>query len=128
MMRLRALIAVPIVTMGGACTAPAGNGTVCTALFAYGISVSVIDSASGAAAGAGATVVASEGPYADSVVVPLTASPSFPIGLAGERAGTYLVTVRKSGYRNWRRSDVVVTKDECHVKGVAVTAKIQPVP
>ncbi|MDQ6717851.1 MAG: carboxypeptidase-like regulatory domain-containing protein [Gemmatimonadota bacterium] len=119
---------MPIVAVSPACSAPAGGGTYCTALFAFGISVSVVDSATGVPAAAGATVIASEGSYADSVVVPSGGSPTIPIGLAGERAGTYTVTVRKSGYKTWTKGDVAVTKDECHVKGVPVTAKIQPAP
>ena len=107
---------------------PGGSGTVCTALFAYGITVTVVDSVSGAFAAPGATVIASDGAYADSVIVPNTASASGGIGLAGERAGTYTVTVRKAGYKTWTKNGIVVTKDECHVKGVAITAKLQTGP
>jgi hypothetical protein len=128
-MRFRIFTAVSLLSITAACSVPTpGGGTVCTALFAYGLSVTVVDSVTGTPASAGATVIASEGTYADSVVVPATASNSSSIGLAGERAGTYLVTVRKTGYKTWTKSGIVVTKDECHVKGVAITAKVQPVP
>jgi hypothetical protein len=128
-MKFRMFMAVPIIAITAGCTAPAGGGgTICTAIFAFGLSVTVADSVTGAPAAAGTTVVASQGSYADSVIVPATASNSASLGLAGERAGTYLVTVRKSGYKTWTKSGIVVTKDECHVKGVAVTAKIQPAP
>jgi hypothetical protein len=48
-----------------------------------------------------------------------------PYGLAYERAGTYTVTVEQQGYRPWSRSGVRVTKDECHVRGVSITARLQ---
>lgn len=110
-----------------ACSQPSqANGVVCTALFAYGLSVTVVDSASGSPAGAGATVVARDGAYADSATG-APGRPEFPsFSLAGERAGTYSISVTRPGYKPWSRSGVEVTKDVCHVRGVAITAKLQP--
>lgn len=81
---------------------------------------------SGALTAAGATVIARDGAYADSATVPADGSNSTPVGLAGERAGTYSITVRKAGYQTWSKGGVLVTKDVCHVIPVQVTAKLQP--
>ena len=44
--------------------------------------------------------------------------------LAFERAGTYAVTVHADGYKDWSKTGVVVTKDVCHVIGVALSARM----
>jgi hypothetical protein len=45
---------------------------------------------------------------------------------AGERAGTYAVTVTATGYAEWTTSGVVVTADECHVIPVRLEPRLQP--
>lgn len=47
---------------------------------------------------------------------------------AGERPGTYTVTVSKPGFRDWQRAGIVVTADECHVHPVELSARLQPSP
>ena len=93
----------------------------CTAIFAYGLSVQVEDSVSGARLASEVAVTADDGDYHE--VLQTVDSVSF-FG-AGERAGSYTVRVIKDGYAPWEKSGVVVTKDECHVKGVAVVAKLR---
>ncbi|HEY9225831.1 MAG TPA: hypothetical protein VIP11_04240 [Gemmatimonadaceae bacterium] len=44
---------------------------------------------------------------------------------AGERAGTYQLTVRADGYREWMHSAILVPRDACHVTTVSVTARLQ---
>jgi len=108
------------------CSQPPSEPVVCTALYAYGITVTVVDSLSGAPVGAGATVIATDGAYADTVTHHAGSANDFPFGTAGERAGTYAVTVLKSGYDAWTRSGITVTRNVCHVNGVAITAKLRP--
>ncbi len=45
---------------------------------------------------------------------------------AGERAGTYTATVNGTGYEQWTESGIVVTADECHVRPVALEARLTP--
>ncbi len=40
-------------------------------------------------------------------------------------SGTYTVTILKPGYKPWTAAGVTVTKDVCHVRGVALTAMLQ---
>ena len=47
---------------------------------------------------------------------------------AGERAGTYAVTVTRDGYEAWTRFDVEVDEDECHVIPVTLLAELEPTP
>jgi hypothetical protein len=125
-MKPKSWILAACLVLPAACSQPNGTGVVCTALFAYGLSVTVQDSVTGLPAAAGATVVARDGAYADSTSVPANGANNTSVGLAGERAGTYSITVRKAAYQTWSKSGVQVTKDVCHVIPVQVTAKLQP--
>jgi hypothetical protein len=51
--------------------------------------------------------------------------PVLLLSSAGERAGTYDLTIRSPGYRDWTRTGVEVTKDQCHVRPVTLTARLQ---
>ena len=100
---------------------------VCTLEFRYGLSVYVTDSLTGTATASGASLVVRDGPFKDSVSHP-SGRPEFdasPLLTAGERAGTYQISVSKPGYLPWSRSNVRITANECHVNPVSVTALLQ---
>jgi len=44
---------------------------------------------------------------------------------AGERAGRYDITISKPGYQTWRRENVRVTENECHVNTVRLEAFLE---
>lgn len=44
---------------------------------------------------------------------------------AGERMGTYTVTVTKAGYQTYTSSPIVVTRDVCHVITQSLTVNLQ---
>ena len=120
-MRFPTLLILSTTLASGACQLP---GTVaCTADARAAISVDVRDSVTNAAVGRGSSIIARDGPYADTVDI--TTLFDGPYGLAYERPGMYTVTVEQQGYRTWSRSGVRVTKDECHVRGVSITARLQ---
>lgn len=123
-MRLEMFVAIVAMSAAASCTQPA-ESIVCTDLFAYGLTVSVTDSSTQSAMSSGVSVVARDGSYVDSAA-PFPGASTF--ALAGERAGTYSVTVRKVGYKDWVKSGIQVTKDVCHVQPVGVTARLQPLP
>jgi hypothetical protein len=47
---------------------------------------------------------------------------------AGERPGTYTVTIVHPGYADWLLADVRVHRDVCHVVTVNLQARLQPAP
>jgi hypothetical protein len=102
----------------------------CTADFRFGLNVTVVDSVTSAPP-ASAVLIARTGAVVDSVgpatpqQLVLNGPPVLLLGAAGERPGTYDLTVRAPGYRDWTRNGVRVTADECHVRGIAVTARLQ---
>lgn len=98
----------------------------CSAVYIFAIQVYVQDSVSRAMTASGAQLIVRDGAYTDSVSFNQPGTDSQPLEAAGERPGTYTVTVRKSGYQDWTRSNVQVSKGECHVQTVTLTSLLQP--
>jgi hypothetical protein len=109
---------------------PITGNYACTADYRYGLNVTVVDSVTSEPP-ASALLIAqswagrdSVGPYTPQPLG-LNGAPVLLLYAAGERPGTYDLAVRAPGYRAWTRSDVKVTADECHVRGIALTARLQ---
>lgn len=109
------------ILMAASCTMP--PGIACTALYAYGFTVTLTDATTGAAIDNG-TLTLTDGSYQEVMQ-------HFPgsgyVG-AGERAGTYTLTASAPGFQSRTVNDIVVTKDECHVRGVHLNVMLQPAP
>jgi hypothetical protein len=110
------------------CSAPS-TPDACTTEFRFGLTVLVKDAVTGDPIGSGASLVARDGAFKDSVAAP-SGRPdlnAFPLATAGERAGNYQLSVTHPGYLPWSRSNVQVTRTAGHVNPVAVTALLQPI-
>jgi hypothetical protein len=112
---LTALIATLVTT---ACASQ--QSPICTALYAYGITVTVLDASTSEAPQVAPMGTVRDGNFSDS----MTVMGNQLVG-AGERAGTYDVRVTAPGYTAWDTTGIVVTADECHVHGVSLTATLQ---
>ena len=103
----------------------AANGCAqgCDAVSKPGIVLTIVDGATGNPIEE-ATVIATEGSYSETVNLP--SSPPAPghAVLAFERPGTYRVEVQAPGYLPWIMSSVRVTRDDCHVETVVLTAQL----
>jgi hypothetical protein len=127
MTRLVTFAALALLTLLSACSAVV-DPAICTLEFRFGIGVQVQDSLTGAWIGSGATLVARDGSYVDSVTAQ-TGRPDMddaPLVTAGERAGTYDLVVRREGYQPWSKTGVKVERDECHVHSVMLLARMRP--
>jgi hypothetical protein len=95
----------------------------CTAEFRFGLHVIVRNNQTGAPAGVGAVVTATEGAYSET----LDGFPDFlTFRGAGERPGIYSIAVNSPGYQPWTLPFVEVEDGECHVKTETVDARLQP--
>jgi hypothetical protein len=115
---------LPLTALSVACSDPI---VACTFNALPPIVVAVRDSVTDAPVASGATLVIQDGAFVDSVTFPSDpANDSVPMETNNsfERAGTYDVTVRKSGYLDWNKSRVIVTRDECHVNQVHLVARM----
>lgn len=110
---------VALATIVVSCESPVRG---CNLNFVHGLRVIVTDSVSGTPlVGPETMVEVRDGTYAD------TLEPTSPTEYsgAGERAGTYAVTVQRSGYRVWLRNGIRVRAGACHVIPVQVNARLQ---
>jgi hypothetical protein len=112
----------------GAVACSGSTSPVCTLEMRPALAVYVKDSVTRAGVASGASLVVREGSYKDSVAAPNSRPDLDNSALlaAGERAGTYQVSVLKPGYATWVQSDVRVTSTKCHVNTVNLTALLQP--
>lgn len=112
-------LTVPIVTLvTAACSSQ--QSPICTALYAYGITVTVLDASTSESLPVAPAGTVRDGNFSDNMTVM-----GNQLAGAGERAGRYDVTVTAPGYTAWDTTGIVVTKDECHVHGVSLTATLQ---
>jgi hypothetical protein len=102
----------------------------CTTSVEPGLIVRVLDSLTEAPAAHGATGVAVDDEYQETLRNPaldddLTAADLYG---ADEREGLYTVSVTKTGYQPWVREGVRVTAGACHVQTVHLEARLTPAP
>ena len=126
-MRILASLIVVAGVMRGCIT----GDVICTEQYTYGINITVVDSATGFPPSE-ATLLARSATFTDSVG-PIARTPMgvdipayLTLSTAGERPGVYSVVVRSPGYRDWTRTGIRVAKDQCHVREVNLTARLQP--
>lgn len=122
-MRVNPIVRLAAISLfAAACSSPE---QICPLVGVFGLNVAVVDSLSGAPAGAGATLLSYDltlgGQRIDSVV---GVADEAPLQGAFERAGQYTVVVRQSGYRDWVRSPVAVKGDACGVQPTRLTARL----
>jgi hypothetical protein len=118
MKRAARLLTVAISLTSAACD-PLVFDRACTAILVYGLSVTVVDAATGESI-CDATVTAVEGTFTGTFER-FGRSPTCSYAGAPERAGTYEVRVAREGYQPAVARNVRVTADECHVMGVRLT-------
>jgi hypothetical protein len=97
--------------------------TVCTLEARSAVTVEMRDARTGAALTGPATLTVRDGAFTETVEIPAEFT---SMGVAHERAGVYVVTLRKAGYRDWTRADVSVKRDECHVQTAVLRADLVP--
>ena len=96
---------------------------VCTTQFVYGLNLIVLDASTGNSIFQDIEVKAVDGPYQETLE--LVPGLEYAFVGAGERAGTYVVTVTKSGYQTFTSAPIVLTRDECHVIPQSLTVNLQ---
>ena len=125
-MKTLSALAMIVVALLGCSSSPID--AVCTLEFRYGLVVYVNDSLTNTPVASGSSLVARDGSYKDSVAYPAGRPElnALPLVSAGERAGTYQVTVTKPGNIPWSMNNVRVTANQCHVNEVKLTARLVP--
>lgn len=87
--------------------------------------IEVLDAGTGAPL-MGSTGAIRDGDY-DEELTSMDGSNYLWAGGVSGRAGTYDVTVQREGYATWSREDVRVSANQCGVRTVDLTARLEPV-
>jgi hypothetical protein len=125
--RVLALSASLVTTrLVGACSEPGA----CTLNILPAVAVEVRDASTDAFIAGLVRGVVTDGAFEDSlrVIGSLDTDPEVPTTLGGadERAGTYAVHLEGEAYEAWDTAGVRVTRDACHVRTAAFTARLTP--
>ncbi len=99
---------------------------VCAGVIAPAVQVTVQDSVTGANVTPGATLVLRNATVVDSVTAPTDQPGLTAMGVGGNRTGTFILTVRRTGYQTWTKADVKVKDGPCGAQTVNLTALLQP--
>lgn len=85
---------------------------VCTEVFIQGLHITLVDAASSEIITEDVTITATDGDFKENLKR-IETQTSF--SGAGERAGTYVLTITSSNYKTFVSNPIVVSADECHV-------------
>ena len=96
------------------------NGVICTDIFVYGVNITVANENGDPVSGAALTLTEGD----DSEILE-ELQPGVYVG-AGERAGTYTLTVEADGFEGATIENLVVDADVCHV--IPINREVTLVP
>lgn len=99
----------------GSCKDPVSPPIPCTTEYVYGLHIEIRDALTGIPVGEGATITVSDGDYEETRTAFQVPGPEVIAFAAGERPGTYDISVTFTGYKPWRTTGVRVRANECHV-------------
>ena len=104
-----------------------GDFIACTTVFAPALKVDVFDKNTGFPGACGVTVMLKDGDFFEKLTHAAAdvCDESFTFSGAGEREGTYDITVTKEGYVDWYQYDVAVSSNLCHVNTVSLQAYLE---
>ncbi|PKG81916.1 hypothetical protein CXF85_15375 [Colwellia sp. 75C3] len=101
-----------------------GDVIACTEEFSPALRINVFDKETGFPNACGATVKVQDGDFVEELTNEAgeSCTENFTFSVAGERKGTYDITVIKEDHINWVQYDTVVTANICHVNTISVQA------
>lgn len=121
--------AVPAAVLALSACERAADPVACPAIVHPSVDVTVQDSATSANLTGGSILVLRDAAgVADSVTAPVLPGP-YPLtsmSVGQEQTGTFTLTVRHAGYREWVKSGIKVKRGECGAETVRLTASLQP--
>ncbi|APY11095.1 hypothetical protein BWZ22_07495 [Seonamhaeicola sp. S2-3] len=98
------------------------NDIICTLEYVYGLNVTLIDATNSNKITEDITVVATDGNYEE--ILTLGVDSFFG---AGERAGTYTITITSANYQTYVSNPIELDANECHVIPKVIEITLQPI-
>lgn len=96
---------------------------ICTFIYIYGLEISLIEKSTANPVTGAVKIIAKDGNYEETLE---NYDLNYPFYGAGERRGTYVLTITSDNYKTFVSEPIVVTGDECHVKTVSKTFQLEP--
>src|SRR5690348_2538265 len=97
----------------------------CPSILTPGVAIEVRDAFDGSLIASGTKLVAQAGTYADSMSIPVGQPELNSSHLFGAfQAGVYTLTVTKTGYQAWVKTNVQVNAAQCGVELTTLTASL----
>jgi hypothetical protein len=101
-------------------------GFMCNDEYVYGVRAEILCPAlSDPAEWSGVVRLSSKGYEEELSVLPTPEDGRFVAFGAGERPGTYTLTVEHSGCKRWEQKDITVLENTCHVDQVKLTVELE---
>ncbi len=85
---------------------------ICTYNFVYGLAINFTEKTTANPINGNITIVAKDGNYEETLEI---SESNMSFYGAGERKGTYILTVTADNYKTFVSEPIIVTADECHV-------------
>ena len=102
------------------------TGAMCSDEYVYGVRADIqLPNTTGNPEWSGAVRLTTMGYDEELTVLPTAEGGRFVTFGAGERPGTYKLTVEISGHKKWERADIVVSDNVCHVDQAKVTVQLE---
>lgn len=98
---------------------------ICTAEAVPGLVIEVRDADAGELPADDVLGITWDGSFVDTLEVFDPAPDMLELYGATERSGRYDIAISKPGYQTWRRENIRVTEDECHVRTVELEALLE---
>lgn len=118
------LLLLPVtLLLSASCDHKDSNQIVCTQQFVYGLNIIVLDATTGNPIFQDIEVKAVDGTYEE--LLGLVPGLEYAFAGAGERVGTYTITVTKAGFQTYTSAPITVTSDVCHVIPQSLTVTLQ---
>ena len=118
----RALLSLALLMAGTSALPACEYGAACTTEYRWGVNLTIRDARTQQPITT-ATATLVDGAYRETITLQSFATSYLG---AGEREGTYTLTVTAPGYQPSTARTVTVTGDECHVRPVSVTVDLTP--
>ena len=112
-MKSKYLIAiVSFMLLLGSCEDKESENIICTLNFVNGLDINLIEKSTGNSITGNAQIVAKDGNYSETMQ---NIENNVSFTGAGERKGTYILTVTSDNYKTFISDPITVNADECHV-------------
>lgn len=122
MKSIKIIAIVSFILLFNSCKENKDENIICTLNFVYGLQVNLVEKTTANPITGAVTVVAKEGNYEETLE---NSDPNNPFFGAGERRGSYIITVTSDNYKTFVSEPVVVTGDQCHVTTVSKTIELE---